>query len=150
MEAAGALPAPKSFLIETIELYMFPGSGVSADSTTIAAAKNIADMYKIAQSGWLELFIGSKAYLDEAPLLKFPPRCGLTGMQVGADSTANTGVRVDYVSMGGPTYELSPQILLVPTQNFSVTLNWQSALSGLNANVLIFVNLGGILYRNSQ
>ena len=26
MEAAGALPAPKSFLIQTIELYMFPGN----------------------------------------------------------------------------------------------------------------------------
>lgn len=149
LEAAGALPAPKSFLVQTIELFCFPGSGVSADSTTIASAKNIADMYAFAKAGWLELFVGSKAYLDEGPLVKFPPRSGLTGQQVGADSTANTGVRVDYASMGGPVYELDPPILLVPTQNFKITLNWGAAIT-LNANLLIWVNLGGILYRNSQ
>lgn len=149
MEAAGALPAPKSFLIETIELYVFPQSVVGADSTTILALQNWQDMYSLMQVGELDLFIGSKTYLQEAPLMKFPPRSGLTGVAFANDSTANTGTRVDYVSMGGPVYELEPQILLVPTQNFSVTLNWASAVN-LNANVKIVCNLGGVLYRNSQ
>ncbi len=149
MEAAGSLPAPKSFLVQTIELYAFPGSGVSADSTTIAAAKNLQDMYAFAKGGWLEFYIGSKAYLDEAPLLKFPPRSGLTGMAFAGDTTANTGTRIDYASMGGPVYEMNPPILLVPTQNFKVTLNWSAAIT-LNANLPILCNLGGILYRNSQ
>lgn len=149
MEAAGALPAPKSFLIETIELFVFPTNALGTDSTTITALRNWQDMYDLMQVGWLELFVGSKAYLDEAPLIKFPPRSGLTGVASATDSTANTGTKVDYVSMGGPVYELVPQILLVPTQNFVVTLNWASAVN-LNANVKIVCNLGGILYRNSQ
>lgn len=149
MEAAGALPAPKSFLIETIELYCFPKTALGADNTSIKVLQNWQDLYDLLQVGWLELFIGSKAYLDEGPLMKFPPRSGLTGVAFANDSTANTGTRVDYVSVGGPIYQLDPNILLVPTQNFVVTLNWATAKT-LNANVNIVCNLGGILYRNSQ
>ena len=149
MEAAGSLPAPKSFLIQTIELYVFPTNTIAADGTTIAAAKNLPDIHDLCKVGWLELYIGSKAYLQEGPLMKFPPRSGITGLQVGADSTANTGVRVDYASLGGPVYELDPWVLLVPTQNFVVSLNWASAVN-INANCTIVCNLGGILYRNSQ
>ena len=87
--------------------------------------------------------------LQEGPLMKFPPRAGLTGLQVGADSTANTGVRVDYASLGGPVYELDPNVLLVPTQNFQISLNWASAVD-IGANCTIVCNLGGVLYRNSQ
>lgn len=149
MEAAGSLPAPKSFLIQTIELYVFPTNTIAADGTTIAAAKNLPDVHDLCKVGWLELYIGSKAYLQEGPLMKFPPRSGITGIEVGADSTANTGVRVDYASLGGPVYELDPWVLLVPTQNFVVSLNWASAVN-INANCTIVCNLGGILYRNSQ
>ncbi len=149
MEAAGMLPAPKSFLVQTIEIFVFPANGLVADSTTIAAAKNLQDVYDVFSVGWLEFFIGSKLYLQEGPLMKFPPRSGLTGIQVGADSTANTGVRVDYVSLGGPVYEVDPWILLVPTQNFRVSLKWASAVN-INSNMPIMVNLGGVLYRNSQ
>jgi|SRR5688572_476433 len=151
MEAAGSLPAPKSFLIETIELYVFPSGAVGGDATAANTGllRNWQDMYDLMQLGYLDLFIGSKSYLQEAPLMKFPPRSGLTGAAFANDTTANTGTRVDYVSMGGPVYELQPEILLVPTQNFSVTLNWASAVN-INANVRIVCNLGGILYRNSQ
>lgn len=149
MEAAGSLPAPKSFLVETIELYVYPGNTIAADSTTIAASKNLNDIYQLTKTGWLDLFIGSKSYLIEGPLMKFPPRSGIGGIQVGADSTANTGVRVDYATLGGPVYELDPPILLVPTQNFKITLNWASAID-IGANATIVCNLGGILYRNSQ
>lgn len=149
MEAAGALPAPKSFLIETIELFVFPTSALGADSTTIAALQNWQDVYDTMNKGWLELFIGSKSYLTEGPLMKFPPRSGLTGIGFANDTTANTGTRVDYVSLGGPVYELEPNILLVPTQNFSVSLNWAAAVN-INANIAIYCSLGGVLYRNSQ
>lgn len=149
MEAAGMLPAPKSFLVQTIEIFVFPANGLVADGTTIAAAKNIQDVYDLFSVGWLEFFIGSKLYLQEGPLMKFPPRSGLTGIQVGTDSTANTGVRVDYVSLGGPVYEVDPWILLVPTQNFKISLKWAAAVN-INSNTPIMVNLGGVLYRNSQ
>jgi hypothetical protein len=150
MTNAGALPAPQSFLIQTIELYLFPGNAISAEGAA-TACENWNDVYDIFKSGWLELFIGSKAYLDEAPIGKFPPRCGVAGVAAvsQAGEVADSSIRVDYASFGGPVYELEPHILLVPTQNFTVTLNWPTAV-GISVAGRIGVNLGGILYRNSQ
>lgn len=154
MTAAGSLPSPQSFLIETIEIYFRPGElpgNLSAANTPIIPTflNDVYEFYTVA--AWLELFIGSKAYLDEAPLLKFPPRCGLSGFAASSDaaSTATSSTMVNYASAAGPIYELDPPILLVPTQNFNVTLNWPTA-NGLTANALVTVQLGGILYRNSQ
>lgn len=150
MTAAGALPAPQSFLIQTIEIYFFPLNAISAEGAAVAC-ENWNDVYDVAKSGWLELYIGSKAYLDEAPLLKFPPRCGLTGVAAvsQAGEVADSSIRVDYASFGGPTYELVPNILLVPTQNFKVTLNWPAAVP-ISIASRIGIQMGGVLYRNSQ
>jgi len=149
MEAAGTLPSPKSFLIETIELYFFPGNIIGGAGLAATAALNLDDLYDLTSVGWLELFIGSKNYLQEGPLMKFPPSKGLGGLQSAADTTANTGVKVDYASLVGAVFEVEPQILLVPTQNFMVTLNWAAAVN-INANCPIVCSLGGLLYRNSQ
>lgn len=151
MTIAGALPAPQSFLVQSIEIYFFPAGDPSTFGTAVAA-ENINDVYDVAKSGWLELFIGSKPYLDEAPLLKFPPQCGLTGWAaIGTHSTpTNLGYGViSYASFGGPIYMLVPPILLVPTQNFTVTLNWPTAVA-ISAAARIGINMCGILYRNSQ
>lgn len=156
MTSAGTLPSPQSFLIESIQLYFFPGinpGNLSAANTPIAPTftNDTYTFYKYG--GWLELFIGSKAYLDEAPLLKFPPRCGLGGFSAATDDgvAASDGKQtmVNYASAGGPEYELNPPILLVPTQNFVVTLNWPAAIA-LSAAGTVMCQLGGILYRNSQ
>lgn len=154
MTTAGSLPAPQSFLIQAVEIYFFP-AGDPAQFGTQAAVENINDVYDVAKSGWLELFIGSKPYLDEAPLLKFPPQCGLTGWAALADAsvaTVNSSTfqsRLSYASFGGPIYTLVPPILLVPTQNFTVTLNWPTAVA-LSAAARIGINMPGVLYRNSQ
>lgn len=151
MEAAGALPAPKRFLIESIEIHFFPGNAVSAFGAQ-AAAENINDVYDVAKSGWLDLFIGSKSYLTEAPLGRFPSSSGLGIFGAFADATtagANMQSRIDYARFGGKVYQMEPPILLVPTQNFKVTLNWPTAVA-INANARIGVVMNGILYRNSQ
>lgn len=150
MTLAGSLPAPISFLVQTIEIYYFPLNAISATGAIVAS--NWLDTYAVGKSGWLELFIGSKPYLDEAPLMKFPPRCGLTGTAALADTTSAAASRVtivDYASFAGPVYELASPILLVPTQNFQVTLNWPTAVATTVAG-RIGVNLGGLMYRNSQ
>lgn len=154
MTAAGSLPSPQSFLVETIEIYVRPGSlpGVLTAASTPVIPSFLNDIYEFyTVAGWLELFIGSKAYLDEAPLIKFPPKCGLSGFSSSSDaaSTATSSTLVNYASAAGPIYELDPPILLVPTQNFSVTLNWPTA-NAITADALVTVQLGGILYRNSQ
>jgi len=150
MTLAGSLPAPMSFLVQSIEVMFFPLNPVSVTGAVVASNWN--DAYAVGKSGWLELFIGSKPYLDEAPLMKFPPRTGLTGNGQLSDSTTAAAARVtviDYASFGGPIYEMVPPILLVPSQNFIVTLNWPAAIP-INVAGRIGINLGGILYRNSQ
>lgn len=152
MTAAGLLPAPQSFLIQTIELFFFPGEVISTYGPA-AASSFVNDTYKFfSQPAWLELYIGSKAYLDEAPLLKFPPKNGLSGFSALSDTTtaaASGQSQIGYASGGGQVYELNPPILLVPTQNFNVTLNWPALVTVTNAASVV-CNLGGILYRNSQ
>lgn len=156
MSAAGSLPSPQSFLVETIELYFFPGElpgNLSANDTPIIPTfvNDVYEFYTVP--AWLEFYIGSKAYLDEAPLLKFPPRCGLAGFAAISDGAAQTSTgkqtMVNYASAGGPVYELDPPILLVPTQNFNVTLNWASA-NAITAAATVYCQFGGVLYRNSQ
>ena len=156
MSAAGSLPSPQSFLVECIELYFFPGllpGDLSADDTPIIPnfLNDVYEFYSVP--AWLEFYIGSKAYLDEAPLMKFPPRCGLAGFAAASDgdasSTTGKQTLINYASAGGPVYELDPPILLVPTQNFNITLNWASA-NAISAAGKVYCQLGGILYRNSQ
>jgi len=150
MTLAGSLPAPMSFLVETIEIYFFPLNAISTAAAAVAL-ENWNDVYDVGKSGWLELFIGSKPYLDEAPLMKFPPRCGLTGVAAAAlaGEVADQAITADYASFGGPVYEMIPPILLVPSQNFNVTLNWPAAVA-ISLAGRIGINMGGILYRNSQ
>jgi hypothetical protein len=154
MTAAGALPSPQSFLIQTIELSFFPGENPALGAGTAATANSfVNDNWKFwSQPAYLELYIGSKAYLDEAPLMKFPPRNGLGGFSSQSDSTTAGATQLNqigYASAGGPIYEVNPPILLVPTQNFSVTLYWPTLVTITNA-ATVYCNLGGVLYRNSQ
>lgn len=152
MTLAGTLAAPQSFLVETIELYFLP-SVVPGTFGAAAAADFVNDVYDFAKvGGWLDFFIGSKSYLQEAPLMKFPPRAGLSVSGALADTTTAAASRqsmIQYASVGGPVYELDPPILLVPMQNFNISLNWPEVVP-LSADATVLVQLGGILYRNSQ
>jgi hypothetical protein len=156
MEAAGSLPNPKQFLIQSIEIHIMP----AITPSNIGAAPGVKggeftnDMYAISTTGYLNLFIGSKSYLTEAPLMKFPPKTYLNGMASASDSTtaaANAAYRMDYAHVSGRPYYVEPNILLVPTQNFNITLNWAAAVPTISTKTArVMVVLDGILYRNSQ
>lgn len=162
MDIAGSLPAPKNFLVQSIELFFFPGGSGTTTYVPITLTQLnsatfthfIDNVFFFAQSGWLELFIGSKAYLNEAPLLKFPPKNALHVVsQIGVSQSlaSNTNAWMNYASLGGKPYIMDPPILLVQTQNFNVTLNWNGSLalpSGFAAKVVC--NMNGLLIRNSQ
>lgn len=161
MQASGLLPSPFNFLVQTIELFFFPGlSGTVTyvpgnPATTAATVGNfVNDVHNFSQGGWLDFFIGSKSYLDEAPLAKFPPRQALTVAFGAADHTtlaASSLTTLNYAALGGVPYVLAPPILLTPTQNFNVSLNWVTAValpSTFPAKVTCSLN--GILYRLSQ
>ncbi len=158
MTSAGQLPQPQHFLVESIEILLFPGVLPTTKATTIAETEFANDMYTVEKSGSLNFFIGSKTYLEEAPLGRFPPKTkmgsesahAISELQaVAADSELQ--VSTDYAAWSGRPYYLDPPVLLVPNQNFSVTLNWPAVValpSGADAKV--FVVLDGILYRQSQ
>lgn len=154
MQAAGALASPQSFLVQTIELFFYPNASivpaVTGGTTAPAYVNDTSKFYRYG--GWLDFFIGSKSYLDEAPLQKFPPRNGLSGFAALSDATTAGSTQltsVTYASAAGPVYEINPPILLTPTQNFNVSLNWPTAIA-LSAAATVICTMSGYLYRNSQ
>lgn len=155
MEMAGALPRPKYFLIEGIEVHFYPGPNPGAFGAEPGGAVfNVNDVYAVSKSGSLNLFIGSKTYLEEAPLGRFPPSNKLDiGAAVADQSTiaASLHTKIDYASFGGRPYNLMPPVLLEPNQNFKVTLSWPSVVA-LPTTVAgrIGIVLNGIMYRLSQ
>lgn len=152
IESAGQLPAPKYFLIESIEIRFFPdnlpaNTGATYDPTTSIAN----DVYTLQKSGYLELFIGSKAYLTEAPLGKFPPKTCLETEFAYATTAAGEEIGGDYAVFSGRPYYIDPHITLIPTQNFNVNLNWPTLVPLPSAkDARIQVSFDGLLYRLSQ
>lgn len=150
METAGSLPSPKRFLLQSIEILLFPGAAVSQTGAALTEFQN--DVYDVAKSGYLKLFIGSKDYLVEAPLQRFPPKTRLGGWAGASDTTTAAASRLTtslYATFAGRPYRVDPEITLEPTQNFSVSLNWPTAV-GISADARIGVVLDGILFRNAQ
>lgn len=150
MEIAGSLPAPKRFFVESIEVHFYPGGTLdrSDPSLTLGFAD---DVYSVAKSGFLDFFIGSKSYLTEGPIGRFPPKTGIKLFANNSSTLTGQNIRTEYATFGGVPYKLDPGILLVPTQNFNITLNWPVAVALPSGNpARIGVVLNGILYRNSQ
>lgn len=171
MEAAGSLPNPKSFLVESIEIVLHPGASAAAntftqqppyDSIVVAptdllplSAGAVSDVHNVLSTGHLQFFIGSKSYLDEAPLHRFPPKSyfGIDGSistaAVAAAATQTVAVTAGR-AMGRPYY-LDPPIFLTPTQNFNLRVDWAAlvpTISGFNGRIGVI--LDGFLYRASQ
>ena len=162
LEVAGSLPAPKNFLVQSIEIYLFPGVNpvtVANGTGTDATASNFAnDVYALQQAGFLDFFIGSKSYLQEAPLGRFPPKTCLKTefasayqMKQAVAADESSQINMDYAVFSGRPYFVNPWVLLVPTQNFNVKLRFNTAVAlPSTADARIGIVLDGILYRLSQ
>lgn len=154
MTIAGMLPSPQRFLAQSIEIYFFPGGEISRNFTAAGDLDAWSDdMETFYHSvGHLELTIGSKPYLTEAPFIRFPPKCFLKGSHAIAGTyTATAGNFFDMSHAGGRPYFLHPPLLIPSNQNFDIKLNWPTAVSmpsGLNARVGLVMD--GLLYRYSQ
>lgn len=159
LELAGQLPAPKHFVVESIEVVFYPGPLPVEVDTAVTDVEHVNDVYTVAKSGSLNFFIGSKSYLQEAPIGRFPPKTRLDAdfgfalqqfQATAADAVSQ--VSGNYAAMSGRPYFLSPyNIALMPTQNFNVSLTWPSAValpSGVDGRIGIV--LDGALVRLSQ
>lgn len=153
MEAAGSLPAPKNFLVTSLEINFWPGVNPSLFGAQVAG-QYLNDVWTLAKSGYLEFYIGSKNYIQEGPVGVFPAANGLVVAAAVSDQTtiaAASQTIVDYANMGGKPYILPSPIALVSNQNFRVSLKWPTAVAlPSNAAARIGVRLRGYLYRLSQ
>lgn len=158
MTLAGQLPTNQEFLVTGIQVYFLAGTPTVAKSMPSifgapAIASNVNDAYIFRRQGHLIFTIGSKDYLQEAPLFKFPQKnsfhaeagyAGTTALSAGARATT-------YGDANGAPYMLSPaNLLLTSNQNFSVSLNWPEGVQAITDPARVGVVLDGILYRRSQ
>jgi hypothetical protein len=159
MRNQGSMPANQEFLAEGIEVLFWPtrpavAAQLPAAFGAQAIAQIINDTYAFYNSGNLILFIGSKKYCEEAPLVKFPPTSNFGLDAALADVTtagANFQSRIAFASARGKPYTLRSPLRLVSNQNFNVTLNWDAAVALPSTNPgRVFVSLCGVLYRRSQ
>lgn len=151
MELAGQLPAGWKFIAESVEVHFFPG--VSPAAVLANAAPQFAnDVWAVGKSGSLALKIGSKDYLEEAPLLRFPPKTGLNvqaAIGVATTVAATTPVaEVDYARWAGRPYQLNPVLPIESNLSFSATMRWP-ALVPLPSAVAgrIGLVMDGVLFR---
>lgn len=159
MTLAGQLPKNQEFLIQSIEVFFSPTTPtVAAQMPAAFGAQAIAqivnDSYIVGRAGNLNLTIGSKPYLQEAPLGRFPQKAAFSVDGALADvSTAGASFqsRMAFGQWRGRPYLLDPAPLLLPeNQNFSVSLGWPEGVQAITNPGRIGVILDGILYRRSQ
>jgi len=158
LELAGQLPTNKVFLVQAVEIYFFPTTPtVAADMPAAFGAEAVAaivnDAYIFWRSGNLRFLIGSKDYLQEAPLQKFPSSRQFHLEATVADAStaaADLQSRIAFASSVGRPYQLDPPVLLIENQNFSVTLNWPEGLQAITNPARIVTSLEGVLVRRSQ
>jgi len=161
MTLAGQLPANQNFLIQSLEVCFLPTvPAVAAQNPAAFGAQAIAqiinDIYIVGRTGNLKLEIGSKPYLQEAPLGRFPPKTHYHVEAALADVTTAGANLQSRIAMGyweGRPYIVSPaEMELIQNQNFQVTLNWPEGAQALPSGNTgrIGVILDGILYRRPQ
>lgn len=153
MTSAGSLPSPVNFLIESIELIFIPGTSALTEGAT-AGVPYYADMQSFRDNGSLRLTIGDKSQLLEAPLGVFPPKAGLNvNASLSNNITPAAGTKSVFVfaDMVGRPYYIDVPLLLRPTQNFDVKLEWKTPLPLPSTTAgRIICKLDGLRYRLAQ
>lgn len=153
MSVAGMLPNPIHFLVTSLQLLFFP-SALPGTLGAQAVPNFVNDVYKFGKggNGNLVFTLSQKPYLTEAPLCKFPPLNGMKGIAAVSDSTtagAAQQTMIEYATWAGEPYQLPQPLLIESMVNFSVQLNWDTAVA-ISANASVQCILGGIQYRASQ
>lgn len=138
MDLSGQLPKGQRFVLTGIQVEILPGVAIAATASDFAD-----DVYDVVKGGALKLKIGSKDYVTQGNLMKFPPVNRLS--TAAATGQAETYL---YCTSSGREFAIR-DLALVSNQNFSVELLELAALpSGVDAR--IGVTLNGYLYRNAQ
>lgn len=161
MTLAGQMPANQEFLVQSVEVLFSPTTPTVATAMPAvfgaqAVAAQINDAYIFYRAGNLTFTIGSKSYLQEAPLMKFPPKAyyelnaAVADIAPNGAGTGNMQSRIAFATARGRPYLLKAPLRLVSNQNFGVALNWPEGLQAIVNPARVTVTLDGVLYRRSQ
>lgn len=159
MTLSGQVPTNQSYLVKGVSLMFQPTTPTVAAQMPAffgaqAAASILNDGYIFWRAGNIVFIIGSKPYLEEAPLGKFPPRTYFDVSGALADTTTAAGAsqsRIAFPNQKGQPYHISPADLrLEANMNFGLTLNWPEGLQAITNPARVFLILHGLLYRRSQ
>lgn len=159
MTLAGQMPANQEFLIQSVEIMFLPSTPTvastmpaSLDAAANAAQTIINDSYIFYRSGNLSLTIGAKDYLNEAPLMKFPPKAYFKlDAAIASSTTADTkALKTGFATARGRPYLLKAPLRLVSNQNFTAQLAWPEGLQVIISPARIILSLDGVFYRRSQ
>lgn len=156
MDTSGQLGKGNQFYMTGLEILFFPG--IDPGRAAVAAAdvgEFVDDVYNVGKSGVLTVQVGSgRVYVQQGPLMLFPPSTRLAVQTALATAEANTATsafaEVNYATFSGEVYTIVP-LLLDANQTFTVQMTWPAAVT-LNsaANARIGVRLRGYRIRNAQ
>lgn len=153
METAGQLPVPMNMAVTSVEVVFFPGSVVGREVAGAAVLnQNWNDVQAVMEAGHLSVVIGSKEYLIDAPLGRFPQTFGIGGEASITGTPAAAAIQgVDYARFVGPVYQIVP-LRLISQQNFRVDVLFDNGAVALPSTVdgRIGVRLNGFRYRLAQ
>lgn len=147
MELNGQLPKGQRFIVTGIQVELYPGVSINS---TAAANQYADDVRAFYESGALIFTIGSKRFVEQGNLMKFPPvnRLAVQSAVAIDAATAETFDSYNYAVAGGREFAVD-NLALESSTNFNVEIIGGAAMpSGEDAKVGITLN--GWLYRNAQ
>jgi hypothetical protein len=148
MTQPGMLPNPQSFLIEYARLY-FRVQVTTTDSGAAGAfASTYNDIVLLVNTGIFKLTIGTKNY---GPwLLWTMPSASYAQGVIAVAGAEAANLAHEYAQLGGPLWNLRPNLMIAPLQNFSAQLAWPGGTVNLTGNVVITVMFEGQRARGIQ
>jgi len=164
LQLPNQLPSGKAFQIQSLEMAFEPGLSAAANTFTLAvpsvfaaaaAASVLAalnDVYTFYMTGRLQLQVLDKFYIDESPLVQFPPLTGVTLDSAIASNSATVGETAAWAGRGaGRPYVINIPMTLQPAMNFAINVIYPAAValpSGFNGRARC--RLDGYFLRSTQ
>ena len=156
MDTAGQLGKGNMEYVTGIEMLFYPGLDPGRGAVAAAdVGEFVDDVYDVGKSGVLTFKVGSgRVYVEDSPLMLFPPSTRLAVASAIATSEASTATsafaEVNYAVWSGEVYTIVP-ILLDSNQTFTFTVTWPAAVAlDSTANARIGARLRGYRIRNAQ
>lgn len=151
MQLAGQLPLGNDFFFTGLEFDLYPGESPEQVGGADLIGDFVNDVWLASKSGLVTFVVQNRNYIQDGPLLNFPPACGLSvAAAIGGTNTAGTQSlsEVAYAVASGMPYTITP-VYIQATQGFQMQVTWPAVVS-LSSTARMFSRMQGYLIRNVQ